>query len=501
MGIEAWRAALTELGPTFDGHAWEVEIVGATLTIEVVPSWKEEGDIRVSVPFADDAPRMRLVRPPHALSAAGRILTGDAALDARAYLFGETVGVLAVLGANTRRLMVELLDLGLSFGPRALVLEPWATAQMVGDRIADTLAKMVQLSRALAVPRGSQPFARIAALAAGDPDPEVRRNLAALAERHPEIRYADAQREAQHAKVADEATFRALEALVRDPSTDGKAKRFYWLRLFALFPVGRVSSLFDAADKGTADFLVVQLVSQAARPDAPLEALAGALLHLCDEHGPADPSAAIGVARVLGKARFVRGIRWLVRALAQTSSQEVMRAALEALLLMPVPAQQILEKLSEDALAFAIDEAPGLAVAPEAARGPLFIGLFMASQQNDGARSGRRPEVLVGYLERFARLDDPSIADLVAPLVEEAHGAIQIAALETLGAIGELRHLAAIAPSTRGFFRSSEIKRAATAAMDAIRTRHLPNAERGALALAEGDGGLTLSEDGDDGAG
>jgi len=512
MGIAVWREALAALAPTFDGAAWQVTVDGATLTIEVVPSWKEEGDLRVSVPFAQTGSRMHLVRPAHALSEEGRILTGDAALDQRVLLFGDPVSALAVLGANTRRLLIELLDLGLSFGPGRLVLEPWATTMLVGDEITHALKKMAQLSAALALPERAQSFARIAALAVGDPDPEVRRTLAALAAEHPEIRTADAYRLARHSKVADDATFTALATLVRDASTPQRRWREAWQRLLALFPVGRVSSLFGSVDAATVDFLVGQLVGRAARADAPddagrpggaeppsgVAAIAAAIHILLEKHGTLDASGTIGVAQVFRKARFTRGVPWLVRALHRLDSKEAKRAALEALLVMPVPAADIVGKLVGDGRAFAIDEAPNAIETLERPIGPLYIALFTASQTSAGASTEVHRDTVLRYLDSFAALADPLVADLVVPLVTASDDAVRVAALRTLGAIGELRHIELIAPQSRGFFRASELKQAAAAAMEAIRERHLPDAERGALALAEDGGGLALSEGEDD---
>lgn len=512
MGIAVWREALAALAPTFDGAAWQVTVDGATLAIEVVPSWREEGDLRVSVPFAEEGSRMHLVRPAHALSEEGRILTGDAALDQRVLLFGEPVSVLAVLGANTRRLLIELLDLGLSFSPGRLVLEPWATSMLAGDAIGHALKKMAHLSHALAPPEGAQSFARIAALAVGDPDPEVRRTLAALAAEHPEIRTADAYRLVRHATVADDATFAALATLVRDTSTPQRRWREAWQRLLALFPVGRVSSLFGWVDEATFDFLIGQLVGRAARAAAPVdagrpggaeppagvEAIAAAIHLLLEKHGPLDASGTIGVAQVFRKARFTKGVPWLVRALHRANSKEAMRAALEALLVMPVPAADIVDKLLADGRAFAIDEAPNVVESLERPIGALYFALFTASQAGAGASTAAHRDTVLRYLDSFVALEDPSVADLVVPLVTAPDDAVRLMALRTLGAIGELRHLELIAPHSRGFFRASELKQAAAAAMEAIRARHLPNAERGALALAEDGGGLALSQGDED---
>lgn len=508
MSVAEWRAALAGLGPTLvagdtavaGAMTWQVTIENVAVAIEVVPVARDVGEIRVSVPLFESAATMRIVRPAHALSEDGRLATGDAELDARAWIFADDIAVLGTLDASTRKLLTELVQRGLVVHERTLRLEPWATGSLPGDDIVVTLTRLARLAKALVVQKGSKPYARIAMIAASDPDPAVRATLARHSDASPEVRDANSRLVVKQAKVADEETFESLTTLVRDPATPSAMVREGWVRLVSLFPLERLVLLLENVDKGVADAVITRLTTMASESGARVPMIAFALKQLLEKRAKPEAGVATKAAKIFGKLRYFDAIPWLVLSLDRNESAQLQRAALEALLVMQVPAHRIVDQLGVEGRAMAMDETGKVAaelIAAGGQLGPLLGGVFDLVAPPDqvlyGLTAAARDRILT-YLRTFKQLGDPTYADRISQYVsDDGELTVQLAAIDTLGHVGTGKHIALLEPLRKGLFRSGAVKNAATEAIAEIRKRS-PNANAGNLSLAnDATGGLAIS--------
>ncbi len=517
-GVAGWREALAGHRPTVSDDAapgatgatgatgamvWQVTIEDVVVSIEVRSVSDDVGELRVSVPLSETVAGLRVMRPAHALSQDGRIETGDAALDACVWIFAKDIALMGAFGKNTRRLLVELIGRGLMVDGGWLRLEPWATVVLEEDAIVETLTRMARLAKALVVPKGQQPYVRIAKIAADDPDLNVRSAFARLTQSSPEVRAANARLAVKQAVVADDETFDALVTLVGRKGTPAQVVREAWVKLVALFPLPRLLPLFETVTKGVAEVIMTQLVASADGSDTRRPAIAVALHLLTSKRAKPEPEVAARVAKVFEVQRFAEAIPWLVETLERKEAKAAQGAALSALMVMGVPAERTIDQLGGVGRAYATQHAPAVAVRlAEAKRpiGPLFGALFELVTPVGRSLYGLDTELrgqILAYLRAFGQLGDAAYAEQVRAFVSDSGDEeVQLAAIEVLGAVGTGVHLAVLEPLRKGFFRSGSVKSAAGVASAMIRNRS-PQLEEGALALTEDGvlGGLAVADE------
>lgn len=233
-----------------------------------------------------------------------------------------------------------------------------------------------------------------------------------------------------------------------------------------------------ASDEAATARAAVRRIVQHLKP-VPVDPFVASIVPAHDEW-PAE-SLALPFIAAHRAARDPDGLTFLTPLLAD-GSPEVHRAALLALLeLRPTPENYWALRehvLLSDLLAAAVD--------PSTPREALAYVLAHVP-------NGKSEPLLVQFLSTLEHIGGAAEIPLVARLLDNGAKATIIAALRTLGAIGDGTIVQKIEAHAGGFFRDSDIKAAARAALAAIALRGAP---RGSLSLVEG-GGLALSE-GDD---
>lgn len=473
--IEDWRRAL---------NGFELELVGPNLwraTVDgVVIDLVSDGRVRASAPLSESVAGLRIIRHEHTLGTAPQLVTGDRALAELAAIHGD-VKQLALFSANVRRLLCTALELGVVFGVGVMTFAPDAPCD-----IRAALRTMAALSAVLKMPK--QAPKRIADIAASDPDPLVRAAYAAVAGESPEVETATKQRRVKKA-AADPESFEALKAMVKDEGTAFEILREAWAKLLTLFPVAEVEPLFARVEhRAVIDLLMGRLSQRAREPGADLDGIASAMLALTKKRGKPDVSAAIGLAEVFARAQYRPAIPWLVAQLARADSKELGRAALHALMVLPVHAEVIMAELDKEpeSVDVAVGYAPAVAFAAHeggATLGPLVAALYETVTHG---------LMRLAYLELFEAVGDPRHAPLAVAALDDDDEQVVVAALKALAVIGWNEHYKQVVALTKGFFRNGQIKDAARSAADAIKGR-LPR--EGALSIADADGGLQVVDD------
>ncbi len=473
--IEDWRRAVDGFDLKLVGpNAWQVTVDG--VVIDLV----SDGRVRASVALSETVAGLRIIRHEHTLGNVPQLVIGDRALAELAAIHGE-VELLALFSANVRKVLVEALELGVVFGDGAMTFAPERPCD-----IKAALRALASLSKLLKLPK--QAPKRIADIAAGDPDPVVRAAYAAVAGESPEVEKATKQRRVKKA-AGDPESFETLKAIVNDEGTAFEVLREAWAKLLTLFPVAEVEPLFGRVQhRAVIDLLMGRLSQRAREPAADLDGIASAMLALTKKRGKPEVSAAIGLAEVFARAEYRPAIPWLVAQLGRGDSKELGRAALHALMVLPVHAEVVMGELDKDAEAvdLAVAYAPTVGfVAHEggATLGPLIGALYQTCTQ---------AVMRVEYLELFTALGDPRHAPLAVAALDDDDDSVVVAALGALAAIGWNEHYKPVVALTKGFFRNGQVKEAARIAAEAIKGR-LPRA--GALSIADAEGGLQVVDD------
>ena len=473
--IDGWRKALDGFELKLVGpNRWQALIDGTEIDIV------SDGRVRASAPLSESVGGMRIIRHEHALGSVPQLVTGDRALGELAAIHGP-VELLAMFSANVRKTLCTALESGVVFGAGAMTL----SSEQATD-IKAGLRAMAALSKILKVPK--QAHKRIADIAAEDPDPIVRAAYAAVAGESSEVETATKQRRVKKA-AADPESFEALKAIVKDEGVAFEVLREAWAKLLTLFPVAEVEPLFARVEhRAVIDLIMGRLSQRAREPGVDLDGIASAMLALTKKRGKPEVSAAIGLAEVFAKAEYRPAIPWLVAQLARGDSKELGRAALHALMVLPVHAEVVMRELDKvpEAVDLAVGYAPAVGfVAHEggATLGPLVGGLY---------QTVTHALMRVAYLELFEAVGDPRHAPLAVAALDDDDEQVVVAALGALAVIGWNEHYKPVVALTKGFFRNGQVKDAARRAAEAIKGR-LPR--EGALSIAEGgEGQLGLSE-------
>lgn len=474
----AWVQALAEA--RWDGRAFVLEREGVTLHVTSRPTTDHDIELEVRAPLPDVLVGLRVAGPRPFLGL--RFETGDEAFDRQARVASCGPGDLSPLSVNGRRLVAAAIARGAYIAGGEIVLPSWAVELATGHGVDATLKAMVMAVHAC-VAGARDPLDKVAQIAVADPHDEVRRRFTALCDATPELREPLARARAKGANEASVETFEGLAALVTSGEAHAqKSKRQAWLKLVQLFPIDRLWPLMEAAPKGDTEMLTGHVARRAVTLEEPeLRPWREALLMLARKK-KLEPSAGIQCATAFGQWRMVDAIPWLASQLDREAN-ELMRAALKALLAMPVAAEEILTRLSTSARIWVTSAAPGL-VNADTELGPLFYGLL--ERIDDGASA-------LDYLRTLLIRADPAVVPHAERFVVADDESVVLVSLDVLGTLGNVRHLPLVAPLSKGFFRSSAIKQTAALAMARIRER-APVAE-GGLSLPTGDGGaLSLDE-------
>lgn len=422
---DPWTEAVTRLQLRFELNegrlGWRGRASGETLEVRV----DGRGEVTVSVRGPSPPRGLVLVVPRAALlEATLAVPTGDAELDQIAAVVPRDPWALARLDAETRAQLRDLVARGATVAPDVITLGPlpvagWGTA----DDIEHTLRGLGALASRLRA-RLDDPGDALAALAADDPDPDVRAHLRRLLEDQRDVLTAPEDGDAASALTAK---YARLDRHTREGVTE-RIRSSAMERVLALIGAERAMATVEAYPGPWNPELVESLVATL-RPEMTPAALDRLVFH--PELGPACEAWAItNTARGEDVA--------LLRRASLSLDERLRRAALERLPEVGSAADlRSIVRASPGPFAGAHIDAILESVGPDDPNESIDVLLHIVDRLEH-----RSPELSATLARALGATRSPEVRVALARLVSEHGGPAELVAAWACGAgFDELKHL------------------------------------------------------------
>lgn len=471
--------------PTWCGRLQGVSIA--------IAAWPDADGTRVR--FEVELPPWRkslvLLGSDHAVGFDGVLTMGDATFDTAVLIAASTPSVLGCFDTPARAHVIDAVGWGAYAAGGVLRCE----RRLVDEPLEPLLSALLNVAEHLNVSDevANQVLVRMSRM---DPNPDVRRALSRYLLADGTLRELDAVRQIQAATVADEATFTHLTLRLHDALLTRAARAEVATRLLALFPLPKLEQTFTAAVPALQRHLLEVIVQWAETADAHQTSfdVATHLLVLLSGYVevPAYERVASAFARcgTLGtNNRDGAAFDVLVTMATRTLDDVVLFAVLRALVAQRHHPDRIFIGLSS--LHSRVERLlPQLATKHPTIGAGLLLAYFERIDP-------RAVSLRVGFVRAIAATKDVRASEHLVKHLDTPYDELQFAVIRALGVVGTLSAVAALKPFSEGFFRASELKDAAQAAIAAIRERDGARSLPGALSIADvTPGGLAVKDDG-----
>lgn len=468
---------------------WRGVVQGVAYTITTRPS-ADGTVVRFELGLPPWRKSLVVIGSAHVVSFDGILTTGDAVFDEQVVIASSSPSVLGCLDAAARAHLATAVGFGAYVAGGVLCCERRVTGE-----VESLWTSLLHVTEALRV-EDTVANAALLRMSREDPDPDVRQALARYLLADGTLRELEAVRQLQEATSADDATFDLLTQRLHDPLLTRAARAEVATRLLMLFPLAKLEHTLLAAMPTLQRPLLDVLLQWVESSDAPPESyeVATRLLSKLAAYLETDgfERAANAFARCGTRgARDRSGTAFdtLVALAGRTFNDVVLSAVLRAMVAQRHHPDRIFVGLSAQQ-----SRIERLLLRLATPHSDLGAGLLLAYFERLDARA---VEQRISYVRAIATTKDTRASDVLVKHLETPYDTLQVAVIKALGAVGTLSAVAALKPYSEGFFRASELKEAAQAAIAAIRERDGARVLPGALSLADATpGGLALKEDG-----
>ena len=454
--------------------------------------------LRFELALPDHRRSLLVVAAGHVLTFGNALRTGDVPFDEHTFLQTADASTLGCFDAPTRALAAELTALGAFVSGGALRLDSEVLSEQQLTDIDEHLQGLVGFAKRLHIDEAHANHEMVR-IARSDPNPNVRIAFAGHLGDSAQLRDADRLERVRAESDGEDTTLARLTAQLHAPASGRAVRLEAALRLLALFPLARVERALSLVASDLAAPLIERIAQIMHRHEADeassqevLPVAARVLIELAARTPDLDDETFEQLLGALALAPLPESFE-LVLHLCGRKSVAVVTRALVVLHKLGKPPFDIMRSLSPSATGQLQHLLPTFARNHPELGASLLIEFFDRIEP-------RNVNPRITYLRAMAATRDVSVGPRLVRELDSPYEEMQLAVVEALLHLGDLSAVPALKPLTEGLFRSSQLKSAARAAIEAIRAREGARALPGALSLAEGGGpgGLAIPPDPED---